>query len=293
MGNFPYNAKDLYETMITNFSILRPCSGLLNNYVKNFWVLKGIASCKEPYVHAVVPDGTAQIICCYKGSFKSKKISEKYICNQVIYAGPVNKSTQYIINEDFEIFGICVYPYTVPLFSSITPSKFIDECVDLNEIEIFRNINFSQRLLHSKDNNSRVILTSNIFEGLMESTQIEMFLKLYSIKDIIENRSGIFNVRDLSENYNLSARHLQRRLKRYTGFSPKQLIKISRLQSAIGQIDYDSLSDLAYKTGFYDQSHFINEFRLLTGKKPWNFFVKKDMDILWRTMGKEVAFFQF
>lgn len=279
--------------MITKFSLLNPSSELLNDYVKNFWVLKGIASSEKPYIHTVVPDGTAQIICCYKGTFKSNKPGDKDICNQVIYAGPVTKSAQYLIQEDFEIFGICVYPYTVPLLGSFTPSELLDRCIDLNEIEIFRNINFSQRLLHIQDNNSRVTLTSNIFEWLIENTQINIFLKHYSLKEMIENRSGIFNVHDLSRNHNLSARHLQRRLKRYTGFSPKQLIKISRLQSAIEQIDYDSLADLAYKTGYYDQSHFINEFKSLIGKNPRSFFVNKDKDILWRTMGKEVAFFQF
>jgi AraC-like DNA-binding protein len=36
-----------------------------------------------------------------------------------------------------------------------------------------------------------------------------------------------------------------------------------------------SLTDLGYETGFYDQAHFIKEFKTFTGDTPEKFFSDK------------------
>jgi AraC-like DNA-binding protein len=57
--------------------------------------------------------------------------------------------------------------------------------------------------------------------------------------------------------------------------SPKQFSKISRLQAAlklIGQGAFNNLTDLALEAGYYDQAHFIKDFREFTGVSPKQFY---------------------
>ena len=76
---------------------------------------------------------------------------------------------------------------------------------------------------------------------------------------IFENLDGIYSVADMADVAALSARQLQRTLKRTTGFAPHDFLKVLRLQQALK--DEPSLI-------YADQSHFIHSFKKATGYTP-------------------------
>ncbi|WP_187429888.1 AraC family transcriptional regulator [Roseobacter fucihabitans] len=85
---------------------------------------------------------------------------------------------------------------------------------------------------------------------------------------IFEHMEEIYSVADMAEVARLSTRQLQRTLKRTTGFSPHDFLKILRLQQALkGE---PSLS-------YADQSHFIHSFRKATGYTPGRYSRKFDV----------------
>ncbi|MEM8895991.1 MAG: helix-turn-helix domain-containing protein, partial [Bacteroidota bacterium] len=66
-------------------------------------------------------------------------------------------------------------------------------------------------------------------------------------------------------------RNLERNFSKQVGISPKQLGKIIRLQAALKLILDDSdrkLTQIAYESEYYDQAHFIKDFKELTGTNP-------------------------
>ncbi|MDN3649841.1 AraC family transcriptional regulator [Reinekea marina] len=88
---------------------------------------------------------------------------------------------------------------------------------------------------------------------------------------------GTLRIEDLAKKYHLSEKQFGRRFKAFTGFSPKIFSRIVRFEASIAnQINSDSLTDLAQKTGYFDQAHFNNEFKSLTGFSPKNFWKLKD-----------------
>jgi AraC-like DNA-binding protein len=66
----------------------------------------------------------------------------------------------------------------------------------------------------------------------------------------------------------VSARQLQRTLKRTTGFAPHDFLKVLRLQQALNGKDTWS---------YADQSHFIHSFRKATGYTPGKYSRKYDV----------------
>jgi AraC-like DNA-binding protein len=66
---------------------------------------------------------------------------------------------------------------------------------------------------------------------------------------------------------------LEKRFRRAVGASPKQLASIIRVRHVISlHRAGTSLTRLSVEAGYFDQSHFIREFRSVTGKAPQRFF---------------------
>jgi AraC-like DNA-binding protein len=69
----------------------------------------------------------------------------------------------------------------------------------------------------------------------------------------------------------VSARQLDRMFSRYLGIAPKPLAGILRFQRALGMLMRDpgvTLADVAISAGYFDQSHFVREFKRMTGGVP-------------------------
>jgi AraC-like DNA-binding protein len=91
-------------------------------------------------------------------------------------------------------------------------------------------------------------------------------------------------VEQLSAQFNLSQRQFERKFTEYAGFTPKVYSRIIRFQSALSHYgsDYKSLTDIAYECGYYDQSHFIHEFKEFSGYHPGQYFKGRPEGIEYR-----------
>jgi AraC-like DNA-binding protein len=85
---------------------------------------------------------------------------------------------------------------------------------------------------------------------------------------ILVNIADIQTVADMAAITQMSPRQLQRTLKRTTGFSPHDLLKVLRLQQSFKQ---------HYLDLYADQSHFIHSFRKITGYTPAKYGDKFDV----------------
>ncbi len=78
----------------------------------------------------------------------------------------------------------------------------------------------------------------------------------------------------LSESLCISNRGLQKLFKKYVGMSPVYFRKIARFNHAANLILNSpdlSLSNVTYECGYYDQSHFIKDFKKFGGISPSGF----------------------
>ena len=93
----------------------------------------------------------------------------------------------------------------------------------------------------------------------------------------IKTAKGDINIRKLLASLPLSLDPFEKRFRRVTGTSPKQFSSIIRLRNLISHHTGDeSLTSLAHAAGYFDQSHFIKDFKSFTGQTPGHFFAHKD-----------------
>lgn len=93
--------------------------------------------------------------------------------------------------------------------------------------------------------------------------------------DKIVNNSISTSLHNIVSDFSVSERTVQRRFSKRLGITPKKLeriIKINYLWNRIntnGNLDYQ---DLVYMGNYYDQTHFIKDFKAITGETPDHFF---------------------
>jgi AraC-like DNA-binding protein len=89
----------------------------------------------------------------------------------------------------------------------------------------------------------------------------------------IESSRGALRIASLARELGIRQDPLEKRFRRAVGASPKQLASIVRLHHAIDIAKRSAnWAQVAHDAGYFDQSHFIREFRAMTGEPPTRFF---------------------
>lgn len=224
-------------------------------FVEHYWLVEWDLRNQEPYVsetlphpcvHVVFEKDNSKIVGVMRGKF-SRLLENKGMALGIKFKPgafypfvkvPVSTLTDRLINPE-EVFGNQSKLLEEEIFSS--PNK---------EAIIEQTEQFMKRHLPEKDNN--IITINNIVERVISDREI-------------------IKVEDIVGRFNINKRTLQRLFNQYVGVSPKWVIKRYRLHEAAerlaNSVDID-LSKLAIELGYYDQAHFIKDFKSIVGKSP-------------------------
>jgi len=91
---------------------------------------------------------------------------------------------------------------------------------------------------------------------------------------------GLAAVKELAEVSHISERQLNRRFKDGLGMSPKEYLAMTRFMHALSNIKKHpqlSLTELAFESAYFDQSHFIHSCRLYSGLSPGELRSRKNI----------------
>jgi len=114
-------------------------------------------------------------------------------------------------------------------------------------------------------------------EPKLRATLLEQFfLNHFSEKSRYEfipfNNIYENNVNELKNVFNLSYRSIHRLYTNKLGVSPKNFLSIVRFRKSINYFKtFKKQIEIAYENGYYDQSHFLREFKKYSGNTPKKF----------------------
>lgn len=114
--------------------------------------------------------------------------------------------------------------------------------------------------------------------GLMEEFLIARFSMQLTVNPCVEYavremtlRPDAVSISRMNAKIGYSQKHFTEMFRRSVGLTPKTYLKIMRFQKAVKAIDSSDTIDwgaIAQDCGFYDQAHFINDFRHFSGFTP-------------------------
>jgi AraC-like DNA-binding protein len=131
-----------------------------------------------------------------------------------------------------------------------------------------------EQLIEAPTNPERIARLEKFLIGRM--TQVEPDKLALAALALIHQSKGNIRIKDLVQQLHTSQSPLEKRFRAAVGASPKKFASIVRLKNLLQQYPKTgSLTELGYEAGFYDQAHFIKEFKAFTGDTPDNYFKKQ------------------
>lgn len=244
----------------------------LASYVRCFWVYEGEASAAKPYIYRGYADGCTELVFHYQGVFDQvfDDGTERSFASGL--HAQTRKFTRFVVDRDFGIFGCYLFPYAIPRFFSLSAADLTDSMTDLHAFLGREGSELEERVMLAGSNQRRAVILSEFLSGRLRRSGRDLPPVFSSINRIIETR-GLVKIGSLAREHGLSGRTFERKFKELSGFSPKLFSRIVRFQAALKQYGSQrSLTDIAYDCGYYDQSHFINDFKEFSGYSPKHYF---------------------
>jgi AraC-like DNA-binding protein len=184
--------------------------------------------------------------------------------------GQTTQYNRYSISENFGIFGAFLYPFAVPALFGVAATDLSNRSVDLVSLCGSAGAFLEERMLGASDTASRLRTLTDFFEARLCALESPI---LYAIRSLVQT-DGRVDLAELSDQCFRSRRQFERNFKTFAGLSPKLFSRLSRFHGALGRYGVRgvSLTQIAYDCGYYDQSHFIHEFKAFSGHHPGEYF---------------------
>jgi len=109
----------------------------------------------------------------------------------------------------------------------------------------------------------------------------------FATKRIVEQPNHLV-LGTLYEQIGYSQKHFTEMFKTHVGVTPKAYLRIMRFQKAINEIETgEDLNwvSIAHEAGFYDQAHFINDFKRFSGFTPEGYLKRKNGNLNYVPVG--------
>ncbi|RPE07920.1 AraC family transcriptional regulator [Chitinophaga lutea] len=256
-----------------NYHTIAPPAKLAE-YVQFFWALDGSASAEKPFHHRVLAESSPEWVFYCKGQFDLYgSAPDRYKTSFSALSGQMQHFKKLYTLNDFCLFGVYFFPYAIPAVFGLPAHALSDQAVDTATLLGREGQLLEQKVLAAADHRQRARLISQFILQRLAKSRETASPVFHSVRQILFSSTAL-SIPALADSCYLSRRQFERKFVHYAGYSPKQFQRIARFNAVIKGFDKrpSSLTEMAYNCGYYDQSHFIHDFRLFSGYNPKAFF---------------------
>lgn len=120
------------------------------------------------------------------------------------------------------------------------------------------------------------ILESYFSEKGKRKSEPNLLIK-YAVDQLMQSPE-VWTIDKLTQKVGVTQKHLISLFKKYVGLTPKQFARICKFQKVIQLVEKQQQIEwtpIAYECGYYDQAHFIKEFKAFSGLNPSRYLVQR------------------
>ena len=227
-----------------------PPSPRMAQAIECFWTIRhgGPAA-----LHRVVPDGCADILFTRNGGSVSLDA-----------VGPMTAYRDFPMRDGQLLVGVRFHPGMGTAALSVPGDRVTDEIMPLEDLWGSRAKELLDRLAGASSLEQSARMFEAAVPSIQNSTCVERALAWMA------GHRGSVSIDEVAHQAGFSARQFRRVCLEQTGLTPKFLARVLRFRHALSRVHHfpGQFAELALDCGYYDQAHFINEFRRLSGRTP-------------------------
>ncbi|MCL2521872.1 MAG: helix-turn-helix domain-containing protein [Erysipelotrichales bacterium] len=243
----------LDQTLLQYVSYTEEIIESLQDFVLCFWEMKPKTLEVMNIRDVIVTDGCIDLVMNYK---------EKLVG----FTGMSKTDFDFVINAPAEYYGIRLKPGAFEQLIGKPATEAMDSFIPLEKLKSdfdsikFFSLSFVECKEYLKDYIQKLIYgkTPNKFVGLFDELSNKLPLTTKELYDLL----------------NYSPRQCQRLFMQHFGLSPKLVISIIRFQQCLDILISEKSKEILEITNYYDQAHFINDFKKNMGLTPFEYMKK-------------------
>ncbi|SEW39054.1 helix-turn-helix domain-containing protein [Chitinophaga arvensicola] len=240
-------------------------SAILSPYVSAFLIIESA----EGMENRVMPDTAVVMSFRFSGQVRAE---ENELLPSAGLAG-LRKSSRLLqyapgtgnVLVKFKEGGAAAF-FKAPLHELFDTQQSLDSLLRQQQIR-----EVEERLYEAADHLQRIAIVESFLISSLSSRAPDLLIR--SAVAQIKTAHGDVKIKALASEHYISQDAFEKRFRRQVGSTPKQFSAIVRLRHLLDHCPAaDSLTEAAYEAGYYDQAHFIKDFRAFTGQSPQAFF---------------------
>lgn len=259
-----------------HFQIIQP-QGILRQFVKYYWIMEsdpGDGDVSE----RVIPTENVQIMFHYKNPFKVHASDNSiHWQSQSFISGLSNTYCDVSTQGETGVIAVTFRPLGACHFFKFPISEIEERNINLRDIFAAEMQDVEEQLYGIPSAKEKIACVETFLMRRFALIPAYDYRLLESGIRLIKADSLHVNPNLLSDKLFMTNKTLERKFAKYIGKTPKQFIKLIRFQHILSELQhtsYNNLSVFAYENGYYDQAHFIRDFKTYAGLTPKAFYRK-------------------
>ena len=248
----------------------------LRKYVEYFWTSEVKTIDEKPLAHRSFASAKTELLFHYVGDFERVEAAGNTRKNFAAgFYGQTALCSRYTTAaKKAGIFAVRFYPHAIPALFSVSAFELTGKAVELNDFLGAEGERLSDKIFAAQNFNRRIEIMSGFLDDRLgkrngRDERIERAVELINLS------GGQIKLPELIESFGLSERQFKRIFTENAGFAPKFYSRIVRFEAALEHFNKQrgkSLTETALECGYFDQSHFIRDFKEFSLMTPGEYF---------------------
>jgi AraC-like DNA-binding protein len=221
-----------------------------------------------------LPDGSVEVIIVLRGdrlAGRGQALNSSYeqTCASLVY-GPRTEVFLIDTSSPRSILGIHFKPGGAFPFFGIPADELHNHILPLDLFWGSQTDDLRERLAATRSVAERFHLMETFLRARVATPLIRHPAVDYALR-IFQSPFNAFRVADVVDRVGLSSRRFSQLFREQVGMTPKAFHRLYRFQNALHRIvasEQVSWADLALACGYFDQAHFIHDFKAFSGLTP-------------------------
>lgn len=251
----------------------------LSRFVRLLWLYQGYS--QSHALERVLPTGEMQLVINLHQD-RSYIYDRANPSQHATYSGSVVSGaySEYIVIStamQAYVIGVCFRPHGAYPFLRMPAGELRDTTVSLDTLWGPAAVDLRDQLLEAPTHRARFqILESALLAELRLRNRyqgaVEFALRHFVAEPHVTNIGGV------TTQIGLTPKRFIQAFRDATGFTPKVFCRIQRFQRALNRMESGANIDwaaVALESGYYDQAHFIHDFRAFSGINPTTYMAHR------------------